>query len=251
MLIFDIETGGLPEKELSALCPAFEPPPHPGEFDPAAVKYGNTKDPDKRAVILADAQAKHAAAVANYDRDRLAAAEQHFADFKARAALDAVTGRVLAVGFRSADNGKAAIEDGGGDESTLLGKFWAKYLACRGNQRKLVGCNILGFDLPFLVRRSWILGVDVPATVRTDRYFDRLFVDLRDLWLLGQRWGDCDSKLDTMARALGCGCKPDGVGGADFGRLWFGTPEEKQQAVSYLLNDLDMTAKVASRLGVV
>jgi hypothetical protein len=256
VLIFDIETGGLSETELAALCPPFEPPQHPGEFNPSTVAVGNLKDQAKIDEKIAKAKAAHELAVTNYDRDRITLAEQHFADFKSKAALDPTTGIVLAIGFQSADNGKFAIEHGDGDEGKLLAAFWAKYAKCRANPggpRKMVGCNIFGFDLPFLVRRSWMLGVDVPASVVVNRrYFDQLFVDLREVWLLGQRWGDCGSSLDTIARTLGnCGQKPEDVGGADFARLWNGTADDKNQAVAYLRNDLAMTSKVAKRLGVV
>jgi len=258
MLIWDIETGGLDEKVLAALCPAFESPPHPGEFNPAAVKYGNTKDEAKRAVILAEARDRHTALSANHESICKEGAEQHFADFKSKAALDATTGRVVAIGYQAADSGKVAISDGKGDEATILAEFWGKYQKCRqqaGSPRKMVGSNIFGFDLPFLIRRSWMNGVDVPASVVVNRrYFDQLFVDLREVWLLGQRWGDCGSSLDTMARALGVGEKRDGVNGVkgtDFARLWNGTAEERALAVAYLKNDLELTAGVAKRLGVV
>lgn len=252
MLIFDLETGALDDVTLAKLCPDFSPPPHPGDFDPAAVRYGNTKDADKRAAILADRQAAHALAVESYDKDCKLGAEQHFTNFKSSAALDPTTGRILAIGVQDADSGKCGIDDGGGDEAVLIAKFWAKYVKCRaqvGGPRKMIGANIFGFDLPFLIRRSWILGVEVPASVRNGRYFDQLFIDLRDVWLCGQRWNDCQSSLDVMARALNCGSKNGH--GADFARLWFGTGEERNLAVAYLRNDLAMTAAVAKRLGVV
>lgn len=231
MLVFDIETTGLSEDHLRSIYkePTWE------EFSAACDQ--RWKEETRRE--------KYAAATKN-----------GFASFCEKAALDPTTGRVLAVGFQSADDpSKFAIEDGGGDEAKLIAAFWAKYLKCRshnqpGGPRKLVGCNIFGFDLPFLVRRSWILGVEVPGTVRPDRYWDVIFVDIRERWLLGQRWGDCASSLAVMAQALGCGKKPDGVNGGDFGRLWLGTAEERQQAVAYLRNDLAMTAAVAKRLGV-
>ncbi len=116
----------------------------------------------------------------------------------------------------------------------------------------LVGANIIQFDLPFLIHRSWILGVDIPSTVcQFGKWgnFDPLFIDIREWWQLGQRNG-CESSLDVMARALGCGCKTEGIDGGNFARLWFGTPEERQQATGYLLNDLQLTADVATRLGV-
>ena len=47
-IIFDIETGPLPETELAAMMPAF---------DPAEVKTGNLKDPAKIAEKIAEAEA--------------------------------------------------------------------------------------------------------------------------------------------------------------------------------------------------
>lgn len=251
MLIFDIETGPLPEETLLQFADEFVPPPHPGEFDASAVKVGNLKDAAKIQQKIDDARAAHACAVAEHDANCITAQLAWRQSLIEKAALSPITGCVLAIGFRATETGKAAIEDGKGDEAEVLNSFWRQYLKSRNTNRKMVGCNIASFDLPFLVRRSWILGVDVPASAIVQRrYFDQLFVDLRDVWLLGQRWTDCPSSLDLMARALGCGCKPADVGGGDFARLWNGTHEEKQQAVAYLLNDLDMTAQVAERLGV-
>lgn len=249
MLIFDIETGPLDDATLAALCPPFEPPPHPGQFDPASVKVGNLKDKDKIAEKVQAARDSHNAAAQGYDQHVATLRAGHFEDFRSKAALDATTGRVLAIGYRTPE-GKVAIDHADGDENKLIANFWTKQQKVRGQQRKLVGANVLAFDLPFLIRRSWILGVDVPASgVRNGRYFDSCFVDLRELWLLGQRWGECPSSLDVMAKALGCGAK-NGQGG-DFAKLWFGTADERQQAVAYLLNDLEMTAAVAAKLGVV
>ncbi len=49
-IVFDIETGPLPESELVALVPPF---------DPAEVKTGNIKDPEKIAAKIAEAEANH------------------------------------------------------------------------------------------------------------------------------------------------------------------------------------------------
>lgn len=228
MLVFDIETAGLPDEKLRELYvdPTYE------EF--AASCDSRWKEETKREKFE----------VAKRDG---------FAKFAAKSALDPTTGRVLAIGFQAADDpAKVAIEYGGGDESTLLAAFWRKYSVSRSNgPRRMIGCNIFGFDLPFLVRRSWILGVDVPSTVipPPGRYFDVLFIDIRERWLLGQRWGECQSSLDVMARSLGCGQKNGD--GKDFGKLWLGTAEQRQEAIAYLKNDLAMTAAVAKRLGIV
>lgn len=250
MLIFDIETGPLSD-ELLAKQFTFKPPPHPGEFDPDSVKYGNTKDEAKRALKLHESAATHNLAVENYERDAAQARESAWLEFKGSAALSPITGQVLAIGVQR--DGKAGIF-AEANEAATIARFWKKYLSCRADQTKLVGANIVQFDLPFLVRRSWILGVSVPSAVFTYSgkwiNFDSLFCDIRDLWTLGQRSG-CEASLDAMSRALGCGQKPDDIGGDDFARLWLGTAEERQQATAYLLNDLKMTAEVATRLGVI
>jgi hypothetical protein len=258
MLVFDIETGPLDLETVTAFSPVWNPPPPPGEFDPAAVKCGNIGGPDseKGKAKIAAAKAEHEATVRDYEQLCRDGELQHVAACLDRAALSPVTGQVLAVGCWSATTGNTVIigEQDGITEADILARFWSAYLNMRGQKRQMVGVNIFGFDLPFLIRRSWILGVDVPATVREGRYWDRLFIDLRDEWLLGQRWGDCESSLDHMARALGVGSKADAAGcdGATFHRLWLsGDQTRRETARKYLVNDLELTRKVAERLGVV
>jgi hypothetical protein len=246
MLIFDIETGPLDNESVAKFSPEFAPPPHPGEFNPAGVKFGNLKDEAKRAAKLEEAKTAHADAVANYESSTAAAKAAHLADCLANAALSPLTGRVLAIGFQTSKG--VSIEDGGGDEEDLLNRFWAMYAKCRAaapSPRKMVGANIFGFDLPFLVRRSWILQVEFPQSVRNGRYFDSMFVDLCDVWLCGQRFGSEPASLDVMSRALGIGQKNGS--GAEFARLW---QEDRAKAIEYLTNDLAITTKVAERLGV-
>src|ERR1044071_1281510 len=120
-IFFDIETGPLPEAELATLLPAF---------DPNEVKMGNLKDPEKIAAKLSQAE------------------EAHRLNSLKRAALDALTGRVLAIGllFDNDDFSVLCQED----EAELLRQFWS---VCCGECR-MVGFNSNSFDLPFLIRRS-------------------------------------------------------------------------------------------------
>lgn len=204
--VFDIETGPLPDIILDALMP---------EFEPAA----NLKDPDKIAADIAKKKAK----------------------FKEDAALSPLTGRVLAVGFLpDFGDGPVIIHDD--DEAKLLTSVW-DYIRTAGGQRRpsFVGFNIAGFDLPFLVKRSWILNVPVPPNVRQGRYWADWFVDLREVWQLGDK--QSHGSLDSICRAMGLGEKNGS--GAEFARLW---REDREKAKAYLLNDLEMTGKLAARL---
>lgn len=225
MLIFDIETGPLSEETLRSLYqePTYE------EF--AANCDQRWKEETKREKFET-------------------AKVDGWAKFVDRAALSPVTGQVLAIGVRS-DSGKSAIVDcsgGNGNESKSIAAFWHKYEQCREKNSQLVGFNIFGFDVPFLVRRSWLIGIDVPDSVfdPTGRYPDRLFVDLLARWRCGNR--EDSIKLDALARALGVGHKTEGVNGKDFHLLW---AQDRAKAEEYLQTDLEITAKCAQRMGVI
>ena len=222
--VFDIETGPLPESELAALVPPF---------DPAEVKTGNLKDPDKIAAKLAEAAANHRR------------------DFFERAALDPLTGRVVAIGLLAGGemkNAEGKMEPrqcvilGHEDEAQTLREFW---LVCRGRMGRInpmVGFNTHLFDLPFLIRRSWKHGIAVPFGIRRGRYWGEEMVDVREAWQLGDR--QARGSLDSIARHLGVGTK-NGDGKA-FAELW---RKDRERAEAYLRNDLELTAKVAVALG--
>jgi hypothetical protein len=245
-IIFDIETGPLPESELLAMLPAF---------DPAEVKTGNLKDPAKIAEKIAEAEANHRR------------------DFIERAALDPLTGRVVAIGvmiyesrgekspdfskFESAqrpspgndggscnsplrENGKFSII-GNDDEKRTLAEFWDLTRGEMGRTNPMIGFNIFAFDLPFLFRRSWKHRVAVPFGLRRGRYWGDQLIDLRDYWQLGDR--QARGSLDSIARHLGVGAK-NGEGAA-FAEFW---RTDRKQAEAYLRNDVELTGKVADAL---
>jgi hypothetical protein len=221
-IIFDVETGPLAESELVAMMPAF---------DPAEVKCGNLKDPAKIAEKIAEAEANHRR------------------DFFDKAALDPLTGRVIAIGMVLADGhqdfdeGKFVII-GHDDEARTLREFWEALRGDMGRVNPVIGFNIHGFDLPFLIRRSWKHRVTVPFGIRRGRYWSDQVCDLRDCWQLGDR--QARGSLDSIARHLGVGAK-NGDGKA-FAELW---QTNRQQAEAYLRNDIQLTAKVADALGIV
>ena len=255
MIVFDIETGPLPEDQLRPLCPEFFPPPAPGEFDPDAVKCGNIGGPmsEKGRAKIKDAQAAHETLVADYSRQVDEARAAQWAQFVADAPLSALTGRVLAIGYRSEKATVIAHVDAiPGGEPDLIEQFWGRYRKAKADRRSLVGHNIAGFDVPFLIRRSWLLGIDVPDGVFDSnwRYLDRCFVDTMQRWQAGN-YRDKFVGLDALGKAMGLGGKTEGVDGGDFHKLYFGTAEERAKALEYLIRDVDLTWLVAQRLGIV
>jgi uncharacterized protein YprB with RNaseH-like and TPR domain len=149
---------------------------------------------------------------------------------------------VLAVGIL--DAGEDFVILGNEDEAQLLREFWQRTQAYTGQMNYLVGFNICGFDLPFLIRRSWKHRVPVPVGLRRGRYWADYVIDLRERWQLGDR--QAKGALDAIAKHLGVGTKNGD--GKDFARLW---QTDRKRAEEYLRNDVDLAVKVAAVLGVV
>lgn len=203
-------------------------------FSESSVAVGNLKDQDKIAAKIEAAKAKH-----------IQAAKDAEADFVDNAALSATTGRVIAVGIRTIANESRIIE---GKEEDILAQTWDYFDSAMRSFFQVVGFNIKGFDVPFMMRRSWLLGVPVPRLLEKDRYFHNSLVDLRDIWACGEF--PKRGSLDTVARFFGVGAKdsPE-VTGATFHKFFLSDDVEKKKlARAYLINDLEITSRVADRL---
>lgn len=207
MNFFDIETEPLPDEELALVKPAFSAP-------------RSWKDPIKIAAEIAEKEAA----------------------WKENAALSAVTGRVLAIGiivdgvFRMIDP-RFWAADGESNEAAVIRDFWSATMAA-----KWCGFNCFKFDLPFLIRRSWKLGVEVPGFVRDGRWWGSRFVDLREIWQLGDR--EAGGGLDELSRFFGHGQKLGS--GANFAKLYHESPD---LALEYLEQDLRLTQALYRRIG--
>jgi len=210
-IIFDIETGPLPVDQL------YIPP-----FNPSDVKLGNIKNPDLIAEKIQKAE------------------ESHTADYIRNAALDALSGQVLCIGYRFQHDKPAVLCCDADGEAVMLIQFW-RLLSDLERQPKLVGFNIKSFDLPFLIKRSWKHRIQVPYWLRQGRYWNDLVVDLREVWQLGD--SRAHGSLASICRHLGLGEKAGN--GADFSLLW---NTDRQAAIDYCLQDIKLTQAVADIL---
>jgi hypothetical protein len=258
-VIFDIETGPLPDAELWKVVAPFDAStlkPFPA-FDESTVKLGNIKDPGKQAEKIEACRAAHAADAAAHDAKNATAEADYIAGVKGRAALSAITGRVLAIGYYftedEEESGVVAIGDhilSADDkesvitERDLLADFWMQYEAS-DEHTKFIGHNIHGFDLPFLIQRSMLLGVEVPRSVMRGRFFAEKFVDTMAVWACGRQGSNGMEKLDTLAKAFGVGAKNGS--GAMFAEL---LEKDRAAAMEYLKNDIALTYEVAKRMRV-
>lgn len=246
MIVYDIETGPLPSDEIEQL---FVPPPKPTDFDEKAVKLGNLKDQAKIREKIEAARTKWVADVADWQRVLYEAREKFFSE----AALSPVTGRVLAIGVKTEKGSAVFGEDEGFDEAAILETWWDFYRHKRSTEAAdFVGYCSNFFDFPFLVWRSYKFGLVLPSGLwaRGWRYPGPQWLDLIDL-LPKRGFAEQSRKLDDICRWLGLGGKPDGTDGGQFAALWCGSVDQRQQAVAYLHNDLDLTWRLAERMGVI
>jgi len=205
-MIFDIETGPLPREKIAHLIPEFTAP-------------SNYKDPDKIAANIAEQQAA----------------------WYAKAALHPMTGYVAAIGMYGVGGplNLVAIE-----EDAMIGYFWNIYGAF-DDMNQFVGHNIQGFDIPFLICRSWALGIKVPPTVMSGRYLnDRRFIDTMKAFQCGNHQEKFFG-LDAVSKFFGLGGKTDPIG-ATFAEV---LATDRPRALAYLAEDLEITRAVADRMG--
>lgn len=212
--IFDIETCPQDKEKLASIMP---------EFKPEEVALGNRKDPAKIEAYLKEAQLKHEEA------------------FYQKAALSATTGRVLIVGVMNESGEPEFLE---GKEEDIVYEFWGLW-SIRSSV-SFIGFNCKAFDIPFLVRRSWALGVRVPVDVCGKRQSERI-IDVFERWMVGvPKSENGTSDLNMVSKTLGFAGK-NGKG-KDFANLYI---SDRKKALDYAANDLALTRGVALKMGVI
>ena len=66
---------------------------------------------------------------------------------------------------------------------------------------------------------------------------------MREIWQFGDR--QAAGSLDTISKHLGVGAKTGN--GKDFAKLWI---EDREKAIAYLRNDLELCREISKKLGV-
>jgi len=154
-------------------------------------------------------------------------------------ALSALTGRVLVIGVKSPDNKPTYYE---GDEKLMLREFWDSVNSHIHHKYPVCGWNIIGFDLSFLIRRSWKYKLRIPDLFR-GRYYDSNIVDLMQVWQAGN-FKESYVSLDMAAKFFGLPGKSGN--GKDFAALY---KSDKSAALKYLEQDLTLTEQIGNCMG--
>lgn len=203
--VFDIETGPVSVDKLADQMPEFKAP-------------ANYKDEEKIQAYKQEQQEK----------------------WIEKAALDASTGQVLAIGVKTS-NGETIIKEAVFEsEIEMLKWFWDE-VTITSADTSWVGYNSNGFDLPFLFRRSLVYGIQPGYAFRESRYWPARFVDLMEVWACGNR--EQRISLDKLARLLNVGGKSGS--GKFFAELY---QTDRKSAIEYLKHDLEITEGVMKKM---
>jgi len=234
-VVMDFETSPLPDEELKAIY-------RESTYEEFAAKCNKNWKPETVA--------------SKYEESKVTG----WQDFVEKAALSPLTGCIVAAGFASEVDGNLQPRILTGPEQAILSSVWQAIEQALEAGIPIIGHNIEGFDLPFLIRRSWKHGIDTidRSKIFRGRYLCGGFVDTQTEFLKGT--GDRYISLDAIAQFFGVGGKPEeshmieweGVerllSGEHFWRYFRDTEENRKRAISYLTNDLAMTARVAKRM---
>lgn len=212
--VWDIETVPLGGDDLEAAIPPF---------DPNLIKTGNLGADKAREKI-----------------EKLR--KEHLERFFRRAALSPLSGQIAAIGVTGPSEMDQTLIFG--DEGEIIREWFGLFSSNLPGCAHWIGFNIANFDIPFICRRAWHLGIPVPAGITHGRYLSACFTDLFDVWRLTEYRPELIS-LSELARFLGLPAKE--ADGAQFGELLRYDPGK---ARAYLANDLRLTWRIAGLLGV-
>jgi hypothetical protein len=213
VLIFDVETAGLPN----------------------AADY---LDPVKADSRLVD-PVKIAASIKDKEAERLE-----------KLGLDWNVGRIIALGWtRNGTDSQVATFKTEDEERLGITAFWAAYKNEDKHGPRLCGFNCYAFDINFLIQRSRYLGITLPPVDRR-KYDNRDMVDLFQLLTFDNPQGVTSvmsRSLRSFARRFGIQVD-DTVTGADIGALveagdWAAVEQ-------HCAADVQTTYSLAKRMGV-
>ncbi len=182
-------------------------------------------------------------APANYkDEAKIAAyIDAKRAEQAAQAALDPDTGQITAVAFRLHPDGdptQALLvgDEHVPDERALLVAVWQEIDKTNGH---IAGYNVMGFDLPFILRRSMALGVKPTPILTFSRYQTR---PIRDLMAILYNWGNGAKGLKTVAKIYGIPNPLPDLNGSQVATM------DRETLRRYVANDVDLTAALYDRM---
>lgn len=144
--------------------------------------------------------------------------------------------------------GELKIESFSGEEKDILEKVKSLLVKVEDLDFWLCGHNIRNFDLPFIVKRMLINGIEPPKILPTINFkpWEMKVVDLKDLWQMGNP--QSFSKLDLIACFLGIESSKDGEvnGSSVHSEYW--ENNNLKNIISYCEKDVSCIINIIEKL---
>jgi predicted PolB exonuclease-like 3'-5' exonuclease len=129
--------------------------------------------------------------------------------FTEKAALQAEFGRIVCISFGKVKFGEdgepvAQIVSYTGTEEEILSQSLKLINGLSKSGIKLIGHNIKRFDVPFICKRAFITGHDIPQVLQIwdKKPWETALVDTSELWSFGA-WQEGFTSLDLLSAVLG------------------------------------------------
>lgn len=140
-----------------------------------------------------------------------------------KTSLDGALGRILCIGYNEQDGfGKSVAHGCFGwneidqnfemDEAKMLNEFWDYLKGFNLNRDIIIGHNILGFDLPFIKKRSLVCEVEQTVNFDCYKYQKKTVFDTMlhfDSWVWNK---EGSTSLKKLAYAFGLDCPKEVLG---------------------------------------
>jgi DNA polymerase elongation subunit (family B) len=202
ILFFDIETSANPEALVFLLEPSA----------PA-----NYKDSDKIAQYILEKKAEQVS----------------------QAPLDADLGQVIAISMQFGLGSQVEVhlvdDSETRTESDLIRWFWKAYAKTDGRS---CGYNILGFDLPYLLKRSFALGIQVPRQPQLAKFRTEPTIDLMAILY---NWGPAKG-LKWVCKRYGIPNPLPELDGSQVANM------DRETLRKYAGNDVDLVVELYKRM---
>ncbi len=148
--------------------------------------------------------------------------------------LNPIDSKIIAIGIKAKEENPQIFY---GQEREMLEGFWKSINKHKQKNTKIIGFNIKDFDLPFLVTRSFINGVEIEPFILKE------IIDMREK-LSAYKWGNVRGKLKEFAKILSIPVL--GIEGDKVNELYLNNEHEKIK--EYLVKDLEITEMLYERM---
>lgn len=161
---------------------------------------------------------------------------QSFSAYLRMTSLDGSFGRICCLAYAIDDGEVQALA---GDERSILEGFWAQTTP----STRFVGHNVFDFDLPFVIKRSRILGVRPSVMPSLARYRSHPVYDTMHEWT---GWGRSSVSLHALSVALGLPTSKDDIDGSQVADYF--AAGKLDEIVEYCKKDVALTRQVYGRM---